>query len=139
MKINLIIYLNELWRGRIGRKNYLLGFLFLTALYSISRGLLSVLINYLPSILRIVLIFFMLLFLLGYLLLTFSLHIRRLHDRGHNGWWTIIIGIEFWLNLIIKGQNVPNKYGEPPSKEIGFFDDIFNLHQVNKVSNKPEE
>ena len=48
--------------------------------------------------------------------------IRRLHDRGHNGWmWLVslipLVGIAFALYLLFApGDELPNRYGPPPGK-----------------------
>ena len=41
--------------------------------------------------------------------------IRRLHDMGKSGWWTISFLIPFvWLMTWSKGQAGPNEYGPDP-------------------------
>ena len=41
--------------------------------------------------------------------------IRRLHDMGKSGWWTIAFLLPFvWLMALSKGQNGPNEYGPDP-------------------------
>lgn len=64
---------------------------------------------------------------LTYVIYIFSLHIRRLHDQGHSGWWIILGPIAVLLNLSIKGEKEVNKYGEPPIKDSKFFKTIFKI------------
>ena len=62
--------------------------------------------------------------------------IRRLHDLGHSGWWTIavylanyipIVGLVVGLYVAFRpGKTVPNKYG-PPDLTDGHLSHIFGL------------
>lgn len=119
-------YLRNLYKGRIGRKNYILGFLF----FIISFGILiALLLSAEPSGEST---FFVICLILLYGLFLdhmFSLHIRRLHDMGKSGWYIFILFIPlaiFYL-LLGKGEETANKYGNVPEKNRGFFNSIFNL------------
>lgn len=53
---------------------------------------------------------------------------KRLHDRGHSGWWTllffvlsfVIVGAIWWLIScgILEGQKGANKYGPDPREPV---------------------
>lgn len=119
--------MNDLYIGRIGRKNYFFGLLFFIILFFLGLFLPLIVIDHMPSILGIALILYYLVLVLGYILYIFSLHIRRLHDTGHSGWWILLGPFAVLFNLIKSGEKVENKYGKALTKEIKFFNAIFNL------------
>jgi uncharacterized membrane protein YhaH (DUF805 family) len=53
--------------------------------------------------------------------ISFALYVKRCHDRGKSGWWSLlslvpIVGI-LWVLIdlgILEGQNGPNQYGPDP-------------------------
>ena len=127
--MNIRTYFNELYDGRIGRKNYFFGLLFFVVLFFIGLFLPLVAIDHLPPILVIVLILYYIVFIFGYFFYIFSLHIRRLHDTGHSGWWILLGIFAILFNLVKSGEKNANKYGEVLAKERNFFDTIFGLHK----------
>jgi uncharacterized membrane protein YhaH (DUF805 family) len=55
---------------------------------------------------------------------SYSLHIKRLHDFGHSGWWSLFllvplvnIGVSLIL-IFYAGDDKENKYGIPPQPKI---------------------
>lgn len=62
----------------------------------------------------------------------FSVAFRRCHDFGQSGWislcsWIPYIGWILALFILFNpGNKEANKYGNPPTKERKFWDDIFN-------------
>jgi uncharacterized membrane protein YhaH (DUF805 family) len=62
------------------------------------------------------------LFVLGTILPTFAVWVRRLHDTDHSGaWWFIglipvIGGIVLFVFLVSKGTPAPNRYGPPTNQ-----------------------
>ena len=62
--------------------------------------------------------------IVGYVLLLwtqFAVAVKRAHDRGKSGWWTLLmfiplVGFFWWLvDLgILEGQQGPNEYGPDP-------------------------
>ena len=116
----MIQYLEKLYSGRIGRKNYILGALF--------SSVLTLLVVIISSYFNIFLAFYLLI-----LILIFSLHVRRFHDLGMSGWYALtlfipivnLIMLIFYL-LLTPGKENSNKYGEVPQK-TNFFNDLFKL------------
>lgn len=68
-----------------------------------------------------------------------SLYVRRLHDLGHSGFWTVlimvpIIGFIFYFyTLFRKGQESTNKYGEKPLFTNDYLKNIFAITPVNQT------
>ena len=52
------------------------------------------------------------LFLVALAIPSLAVGIRRLHDRGHSGWWTLIIFTGIGLILIMYWSVMPAKEGE---------------------------
>lgn len=127
---NILRYLHEIQDGRINRRNYTLGLIFLGVSFFAIYILLLTIADKISSdsILGTFIVIISLILPLVFLLFVWSLHIRRLHDRGHSGLWILFFPIDFWLNLIIKGQSTPNKYGDSPTGNMSFFKEIFNLY-----------
>ena len=44
-----------------------------------------------------------------------TVYIRRMHDTNRSGWFSIIPFYNLYLSFI-KGDNVPNRFGEVPNK-----------------------
>ncbi len=120
-------YIKNLYSGRIGRKNYILGYFVFT----------------LPLLVLYFSLFsdtetadlFSTLYIIPYLLVSFyvyALMVRRLHDIGKNGWFIFLMAIPFvgviyfFILLFKKSQPIVNKYGEVPDKNKKFLDDILN-------------
>jgi len=136
-------YFNELYEDRIGRKNYFFGLLFFIVSFFVFIvivlllvALLSSLNHFLSTIVVTIFMIFGFIAMVSYALFVFSLHIRRLHDTGHSGWWILLGPFAVLFNLIKSGEKDTNKYGEVPIKEAKFFDVIFNHHwgeiKINK-------
>ena len=111
--MNYIDYLNrKLFSGRISKKNFGNGFVLLLIGGWITSyfGLLYFL--YVPV----------------FIVLYFSLIVRRLQDLGHSGWWFFFpIPVLLLLYLLLgEGQSTTNKYGEKPSENIKFLDALLN-------------
>lgn len=114
----------NLFKGRIGRLNFLLGlvliFLF-TIIYDWIFGNSRVPRD--PFELLIVIVVFVLIY---------SLMIRRLHDFNQSGWWVLIslipiINILFFLFLLFKkGTEDSNKYGPPVISKKSILQQLLN-------------
>ncbi len=133
-------YFRKLFEGRIDRTDYLGGLvvMFVATWIMVSLGdILDVGIRNINqvhtsvgSVTFVTYLVFFCLFLGLYFLFFFSLNVRRLHDWGHSGWWSVLIPIVvilvsvfegrglvvlpimIILNLLVKGQSGVNKYGE---------------------------
>ncbi len=64
--------------------------------------------------------------------LVFSLHARRWHDLGKNGWWALIMlvpAVNFFVGLYLlfaKGDKGKNEFGEPMPANANFLDVVLN-------------
>lgn len=123
------VLLVNLYKGRINRRVNLAGSLFLTGFYLLYRVIFGTDIE-VNSITGLILNFCIIWF-------GFSLYVRRLHDLGRSGWWTLIIFIPivdaiFLLYLsFAPGQFTPNLYGDVPPKDIKIVDDLLNARLRN--------
>jgi uncharacterized membrane protein YhaH (DUF805 family) len=131
----------NIFNGRIGRKNYFLGLtLFIIGFYALAFGLLylGAIIGNISGASDLIYVFMGIIYLsiIPFGLYVFSLHIRRLHDQGHSGWWILLAPIVIWLNFFVPGNKGINKYGESPSKEDKFFNVIFGRQKKsNEITN----
>jgi uncharacterized membrane protein YhaH (DUF805 family) len=123
--------MKNLFKGRLNRRNFLIGFL----LYLLIAFVLVILMvlpllgsnsNDIPSL--NILVFIVIDIIL--LIFAYSLFIRRLHDIGKSGWYLLLVIIPvviwfflFWVSLK-GGQKDSNKYGDKPSEKIRFPADI---------------
>jgi uncharacterized membrane protein YhaH (DUF805 family) len=110
--------LSKLFRGRINRINFFLGFML-----SLIPGYLMILLFAVNDTLGWV-------GMVIYFTYLASLGLRRLHDTGQSGWW-LLLGIppltQFMVIYLILagGQPNANKYGEPRKSE-GLLHALFN-------------
>lgn len=119
----------SLFKGRLNRRNYLIGMAILLSLFVV---LISLLMFSLPSNSNdvsglTVLIF--LVFDIPLLVFGASLLVRRLHDLGKSGWYCLLLFFPlvmwiFLLWILLKGGQGDNKYGSKPSQKIKFPSDI---------------
>ena len=126
----------RLFKGRLGRGNFLVGILFYVSVILLSGTLLIDVIssitsgiscdypaNYNYPLCGIKIIIFLALLILP-LIFAFSSQIRRLHDLGWSGWSFLLLFIPF-VNIYYifslyfkKGQDEENKYGKTPNIKI---------------------
>jgi uncharacterized membrane protein YhaH (DUF805 family) len=110
--------LSRLFKGRINRINFFLGFML-----SLVPGYLMILLFAVNDTLGWI-------GMAIYFTYLASLGLRRLHDTGQSGWW-LLLGIPPFSQfmaiylMLAGGQPDANKYGEPKKKE-GLFDALFN-------------
>lgn len=110
---------SSLFQGRISKRNYAIIFV------------LAALMNYLylhTSSVLFKTVAWMLLFIFGV-----GVGIRRFHDIGRSGFWSILLYIPI-IGLLIglfmcykKGNEGPNKYGEPEDPKRNFFKSLLNF------------
>lgn len=122
-------YSSNFFNGRIGRKNYILGLLFITASFYASVIPLGLIERFTGGVGSAIFDFSLYPLVTVYLALKISLHIRRLHDLGNNAFFVLLLPLTIWLNLFMKGQKTANKYGEVPSEDVKFFDVVLNLNK----------
>jgi len=90
-------------KGRIRRTEYwmyFLGFIVLNLIVSM----------FLPLVLPLI-------FILSYAFLTMQA-IKRCHDFGYTGWWTVILPIWNFVILFVDSDTSANQYGESPKKQV---------------------
>jgi uncharacterized membrane protein YhaH (DUF805 family) len=94
------------FKGRAGRKEYWLFFLF-NIIISISLSLLAS--EYKYSILPLVYLAYMALLLIP----SIAVAVRRMHDVGKSGWF-ILVPIYNFILAITNGETGENQYGQDP-------------------------
>lgn len=93
-------------KGRIGRGLYCIAFVIYLVVYCIATVVVAQLdridigVGVLVLLCRVVWVWLIL------------QAIKRSHDIGHNGWWILILFYAFYL-LFAKGEQKPNRYGNP--------------------------
>ena len=66
-------------------------------------------------------------FVIASAITTFSLAIRRGHDFGASGWWSLLIIVPYislMYHLVLffrSGEDAPNAYGDQPDPDIGLI------------------
>ncbi len=113
-------FLLNLYRGRIGRKNYILGGILIFIATALTMLLVGA--GVLAGLAWLVSTY-----------LTLSLHVRRLHDINQSGWLVLIfliplINFFFWLWLIFAPtKDKENEHGKNTDGKTDFLDSVFNL------------
>lgn len=117
-------YVKDMFKGRIGRKHWLMGVVLGDALLFV--GFFLVFKFFIPRSIESLLILMPTLGLGGIIL--FSSHIRRLHDLNWSGWTLFALAIPvFGLVMILilalyPGKEEKNRYGEQPPGDAAFWD-----------------
>lgn len=105
------------FKGRAGRSEFWMFYL----VYFIIGAVFSILMNLVASIsfLYYIILVLQVIVILGLLVPTLAVSVRRLHDIGKGGGWIFInliplIGSIWFLVLLIKeGEKVANRFGNP--------------------------
>ena len=105
------------FKGRAGRSEFWMFYL----VYFIIGAVFSILMNLVASIsfLYYIILVLQIIVILGLLVPTLAVSVRRLHDIGKGGGWIFInliplIGSVWFLVLLIKeGEKVANRFGNP--------------------------
>lgn len=105
------------FKGRAGRSEFWMFYL----VYFIIGAVFSILMNLVASIsfLYYIILVLQVIIILGLLVPTLAVSVRRLHDIGKGGGWIFInliplIGSIWFLILLIKeGEKVANRFGNP--------------------------
>ncbi|CDE62257.1 MAG: DUF805 domain-containing protein [Parabacteroides sp.] len=105
------------FKGRAGRSEFWMFYL----VYFIIGAVFSILMNLVASIsfLYYIILVLQVIIILGLLVPTLAVSVRRLHDIGKGGEWIFInliplIGSIWFLILLIKeGEKVANRFGNP--------------------------
>jgi len=128
MTINEIIkYGLELFRGRIGVKNWIFGVFFLNVICFFLGVFFVMVLGGIKILLPLTI-----LVSIPFSIVCLSLSIRRLHDKGKSAWFLLLFFIPFVnlflsLYLLTKGDKDANQYGEPVSSDVKFFEDILKI------------
>jgi len=123
-------YFKSLFRGRISRRNYIRGCLFLF-MFMLTLGLFCYFIFPEKS-----LVVYIITWVCGIIVVILweSLYVRRSHDLGKNGWYYVIEFMERMDLELRKGQVEANQFGEKPSGDLNFIDALFNLKPGSIIS-----
>lgn len=128
-------FLTKLFKGRLDRKGFLflllfniiIGTAFVVGSIALSNKV-SELIN--SSIINILLVLMVTVVYIGVLLFSLSLYVRRFHDIGKSGWWSLlllipILNILLLFYLLVKSSTkAENRYGKQfsfGSKDLGLI------------------
>lgn len=118
--------LRLLFSGRMGRKNYLLGFLLYTVVIILTQLLISEGSGIHLLLAKVGIIWFV-------AFISISMFIRRLHDLGRSGWWYLLnfvplVNIIFFFYVALKaGEKSTNEYGSVPPGNVHFLLDMFKF------------
>ena len=130
-------YIKKLYSGRISRGNYALGLLFFWVLFILFVAVLSGVLAFDDSTLIVIVVLIVYAIFIVYI---FSLHVRRLHDVGYSGWWSIPPLTPYvMIALLFMKSRGANKYGDPLAKDIKFFDAIFNRNSMAVIITEKNE
>jgi uncharacterized membrane protein YhaH (DUF805 family) len=127
-------FISNMLKGRINRRNYILGLVYSFVLFFLSVYIISLIVpagtsNPIIEIPIFIILTFPLLF-------NISLSVRRSHDLNKSGYFVFLFVIPLvnlfaYLYLFLsKGIDEKNTYGEPPSKQIRFPQDILNMPKL---------
>jgi uncharacterized membrane protein YhaH (DUF805 family) len=142
-------YIHRLFAGRLNKKNYFYSIFFLAFFFL----LLFSLEIFIPLLLRLDEIPPLFAYPFGYgslviiMFFAFSLYVRRLHDCGRSGWWSLLYFVPYVnalvgiLLLFYEGDEKENKYGKPQYPDGFDLASIFLPKQAKKeqTMQKPEE
>lgn len=126
------IEIRDLYKGRLSRKSWLLGLLLGWIMFLLAIGALGIveaiflpifenysISDFIQGLSLIAIVYFYIIFVI----FIFSLHVRRWHDVGRSGWFSVLLFIPL-VNLLIllylclgKGQDGSNEYGENPGDD----------------------
>ena len=143
-RINFLSAFKNLFSGRMSKKSWLSGFIFIvvvsfvliSALFLLNAYAAMLISNEVATkVLLTVAIAIISVIAAFAFILSVSIHIRRFHDIGNSGLWLLLAiipyaGLLVFLYLLIKkGQPGPNKYGEVPTQQVGTLPVILNIHK----------
>ncbi|MFH1187037.1 MAG: DUF805 domain-containing protein [Candidatus Levyibacteriota bacterium] len=124
--------IENLFKGRINRRNLVLGLISSLSIYFIILGNLFYIVTSISNI--FVFIFAGMLYaisLISVLTFNISLQVRRWHDLGLSGnyvFLNLILTVFVILYVCLKrGQQEDNKYGSKPSKKLNFLSVILGI------------
>jgi len=122
----------KFFQGRVARLNYLAA----TLANAVLGGLLYAIINILllfgfgPQTMQTIAPIVFILIIIVVMFLSITLVVRRFHDLGFSGWWTLVnlipvVNIVSGLILLFKkGKQIENAYGPVPPTKV---DDIMGV------------
>lgn len=133
--MNISKLFRKLFAGRINRRNYLLGLASsIGLLFGFAIVFQSVENSFLGGSFGVTL----LVLFVAIMVLNLSLHIRRLHDLGVSGWYFILIYIlsifGFLYLALAEGQKEQNRFGEVPSRDVIFPNQILGLENTARTN-----
>lgn len=120
---NIGFSFTNLFKGRIGRMQYFVTSIILMLVVLFPGNLF---VSFSFEFDGIILLIFLLMLFVVYVVsmtLEISITVRRLHDIGMSGWFTLILFVPFlnllWVLYLLfrRGEGVPNKYGPVPERK----------------------
>ncbi len=117
--------LNHFYAGRIARLNYFLAALTMGVCAWVLALLFALLLGKIGGLVVLILIYIVVIFI------DFSLIVRRCHDIGWRGWWSLLLLIPLvnivfsFIILFKKGEEAANIYGSVPPTAVDIMATLF--------------
>jgi uncharacterized membrane protein YhaH (DUF805 family) len=117
------------FQGRSRRKEYWMFQLGIILMYIVAAILVGIVGAVLGETASSIVMLPLLLVVLGIIVPSLAVTVRRLHDQDRSGWWILINfvpfgGIVLLVFMFLEGTNGPNQYGPDPKDP--YAEDVFS-------------